>query len=104
MRLIDADKYKEEIMLIMRCWNISPVLSPSEARKSVRNLEVALRILSEIPTFCDMDKIIKKLETYKSQQSENEMLSENGKWFVKKVIEECIKIVKSGGVLNGKEV
>ena len=51
MRLIDADKYKEEIMLIMRCWNISPALSPSEARKSVRNLEVALRTLSEISTF-----------------------------------------------------
>lgn len=98
MRLIDANKYEEEIRLIMSCWNCSSCLSPSEAKRAVGNLEVALRTLSEMPTVCDIDKIIEKLETYISQQSENEMLSENGKWFVKKVIEECIKIVKSGSV------
>lgn len=48
----------------------------------------------------DVNKIIQTMETYKSQQSENEMLSDNGKWIVKRVIEECIKIVKSGGVAN----
>lgn len=45
-----------------------------------------------------INKVVQKMETYKSQQSENELLSENGKRIVKRVIEECIKIVKSGGV------
>ena len=52
------------------------------------------------PTAYNMDKMIQKMGTYKSQQSENEMLSDNGKWLVKRIIEECIKIVKSCGVEN----
>lgn len=58
-----------------------------------------MRYIRKMPTY-DTDKIIEKLETYKSQQSDNEMLSDNGKWLVKRVIEECIKIVKSGGVAD----
>ncbi len=44
------------------------------------------------------DNIFLKLETYMSQQSKNEMLSETGKWLAKRIIKECIKIVKSGGI------
>lgn len=51
-------------------------------------------------TVYDVDKMIQKMGIYKSQQSENEMLSDNGKWLVKRVIEECIKIVKSCGATN----
>lgn len=50
MRLIDARKYEESILLTMRCWKVSPCLSPSEAEKAVGNLRVALTILSNEPT------------------------------------------------------
>lgn len=49
MNLIDKDRYAEQIRLVMRCWNISPCLSPDEARRSVRNLQTALDILRDEP-------------------------------------------------------
>ena len=49
-RLIDARRYEESILLTMRCWNISPCLSPEEARKAVENLRTALNILKDEPT------------------------------------------------------
>ena len=48
--LIDAKRYKESVMLTMRCWNISPCLSQEEARKAVNNLRTALNILDQEPT------------------------------------------------------
>lgn len=48
-QLIDKNKYRESILTIMRCWNISPCLSPEEARKSVRNLQTALDVLKDEP-------------------------------------------------------
>lgn len=50
MRLVDASKYAEEIRLIMRCWNCSPCLSPSEAKRAIDNLRVALNTLDDMPT------------------------------------------------------
>ena len=49
-RLIDAKKYEESILLIMRCWKISPLLSPEEARKAIGNLQTALQVLKDEPT------------------------------------------------------
>lgn len=61
------------------------------------------KVISEIPTAFDLESVIKKFQEYKSQQSENEMLSDNGKWLVKRVIEECEKILKSAAnATNGK--
>ena len=62
------------------------------------NVKLILNDIKIFPAFDNTEKIIGRLETYISQQSENEMLSDNGKRLVKRVIEECIKIVKSGGV------
>lgn len=50
MKLIDADKYREEITVIMQCWNISPCLSPEQARRDVRTLRTALDVLKDAPT------------------------------------------------------
>ena len=50
MRLIDADKYKDGIRLIMQCWNCSPCLSPSEAKRATDDLRVALNELDNMPT------------------------------------------------------
>lgn len=59
--------------------------------------------LKSIPAVYDLESVIDTLEKYKSQQSENEMLSDNGKWLAKRVIKECIKIIKSGTTAtNGK--
>lgn len=44
----------------------------------------------------NVDEIIEALNRYKAQQLENETLSYNGRWIACKVIEECIKIVKTG--------
>ncbi len=48
----------------------------------------------------NVDEIIEALNRYKAQQLENETLSYNGRWIACKVIEECIKIVKTGGVIH----
>lgn len=66
--------------------------------KIAEALDVDIFDLIGKETVKSMDNIVLKLETYMFQQSENEMLSENGKWLAKRIIEECIKIVKSGGV------
>lgn len=47
--LIDRDRYREHIMTVIRCWNISPCLSPEEARSSIRNLQTALDVLKDEP-------------------------------------------------------
>lgn len=84
MRLIDADEFnKQEVLEKLRTAEFDDEIKDA---------------VEKIPTTYDMDRVIERLETYIFQQSENEMLSENGKWIVKRVIEECIKIVKSGGV------
>ena len=44
----------------------------------------------------NVDEIIEALNRYKAQQLENKTLSYNGRWIACKVIEECIKIVKTG--------
>lgn len=79
MRLIDADKllYDEEKFADGEIYMV--VHAPQ---------------IDNAPTAYDVEKIINKMETYKSQQSDNEMLSDNGKWLVERVIEECIKIVR----------
>lgn len=42
----------------------------------------------------DVFKIIsERLSEYKTQQENNEMLSEQGKWLVTRVIQECEKII-----------
>ncbi len=48
----------------------------------------------------NVDEIIEALNRYKAQQLENETLSYNGRWIACKVIEECIKIVKTGGDIH----
>lgn len=48
----------------------------------------------------NVDEIVEALNRYKAQQLENETLSYNGRWIACKVIEECIKIVKTGGVIH----
>ncbi len=50
----------------------------------------------------NVDEIVEALNRYKTQQSENETLNYNGRWIACKVIEECIKIVKTGRK-TGKE-
>lgn len=47
-----------------------------------------------MPAAYDVDNEVETPEEYKLQQSQNEMLSDNGKRLVQRVIEECIKIVK----------
>ena len=54
-------------------------------------------MIDEQPTVYEVDKVIETLEEY---QSQNEMLSDNGKWLVQRVIKECVKIVKAN-LLNG---
>lgn len=59
--------------------------------------------IDSAPTAFDVKSVIAKFEGYKHQQSENEMLSDNGKWLVQRVIEECEKILKSAAnATNGK--
>ncbi len=48
----------------------------------------------------NVDEIVEALNRYKAQQLENGTLSYNGRWIACKVIEECIKIVKTGGVIH----
>ena len=48
----------------------------------------------------NVDEIVEALNRYKAQQLENKTLSYNGRWIACKVIEECIKIVKTGGVIH----
>lgn len=48
----------------------------------------------------NVDEIVEALNRYKAQQLENETLSYNGRWIACKVIEECIKIVKTGGDIH----
>ena len=48
----------------------------------------------------NVDEIVEVLNRYKAQQLENETLSYNGRWIACKVIEECIKIVKTGGDIH----
>lgn len=48
----------------------------------------------------NVDEIVEALNRYKAQQLENETLSYNGRWIACKVIEECIKIVKTEGVIH----
>lgn len=91
MRLIDADKYKEEIMLIMQCWSISPVLSPSEADEAKSNLRTELNVLSNMPTAYDVDKVVEEIRKYADN------VAELGGNFLPKVV---IEIIKSGGVAN----
>lgn len=57
-----------------------------------------IECIEEMPTAYDVDMVISKMEMYIYKQSENEMLSDNQKRLVTKIIEQCIKIVKSGGV------
>lgn len=86
MRLIDAENLnKQEILENLRT---------AEFDDEIKD------VVEKIPTTYDVGKVIQKMETYKSQQSENEILTDNGKWIVKRVIEECIKIVKSGGIAD----
>lgn len=63
-QLIDKNKYRESIITIMRCWNISPCLSPEESRRSVRNLQTALDVLRDEPIVNDYRDIAQKLWTY----------------------------------------
>lgn len=93
MRLIDADKFKEEIMLIMQCWSISPALSPSEADKAKSNLRTALSTLSDMPTAYDVDKVIKRLENLRDRFNSED-------FHIRGILEKSIEIVKSGGVAN----
>lgn len=59
--------------------------------------------INNLPTAFDLESVIDAFETYKSQQAENEMLSDNGKWLAKRIIEECEKIIKSAtNTTNGK--
>lgn len=90
MRLIDADKFMEYLGFD----------NTDEEREENVGQIVTLEDFDRQEIAHDVDRVIKKLETYISQQQENEMLSDNEKWLVKRVIEECIKIVKSGGVAN----
>ena len=48
----------------------------------------------------NVDEIVEALNRYKAQQLENETLSYNGRWIACKVIEECIKIVKTEGAIH----
>ena len=48
----------------------------------------------------NVDEIVEALNRYKAQQLENKTLSYNGRWIACKVIEECIKIVKTGGDIH----
>ena len=63
-KLIDKNKYREHIITVMSCWNISPALSPEEARTAVRHLQTALDILKDQPCVYDYTEIAKKLWTY----------------------------------------
>lgn len=89
----DLISRKEVLAIITSRLNSSKIGSLENQRLYSTSKEV-----NNLSTAYDMDRVIERLETYIFQQSENEMLSENGKRIVKRVIEECIKIVKSGGV------
>lgn len=57
-KLIDKDKYAEQIRTIMQCWSISPCLPPEQARESVRNLRTALDILRDEP-IVDVKEVVR---------------------------------------------
>lgn len=63
-QLIDKNKYRDRVETVMRCWSISPCLSPEKARQSVRNLQTALDILKNEPIIDDYTEVAKKLWTY----------------------------------------
>ena len=92
MSAIDADMLMEEVnhfsMRITGSANGMAITIVEETKKSIA------KMIDEQPTVYEVDKVIETLEEYQSQQSQNEMLSDNGKWLVQRVIEECIKIVK----------
>lgn len=103
MRLIDADALLEKYDL-KNCTKYG-----NETEEQQRNsydtmmmYEIA-DMIEDAPTAYDLESVIDTLEKYISQQSENEMLSDNGKWLACRVIKECIKIIKSGTTAtNGK--
>lgn len=67
------------------------------------DIEQILGDIEDFPTAFDLESVIDTFETYKSQQAENEMLSDNGKWLAQRIIEECEKIIKSASnATNGK--
>lgn len=98
MRAIDADMLMEEVnhfsMRITGSANGKRITIMEETKKSIA------KMIDEQPTVYEVDKVIETLEEYQSQQSQNEMLSDNGKWLVQRVIKECVKIVKAN-LLNG---
>ena len=63
-QLIDKNKYRESILIIMRCWNISPCLSPAEAKEAIRKLQTALDVLKDEPVIYDYSEIAGKLWSY----------------------------------------
>lgn len=87
MRLIDADKYKKEIMDIMACWNISPCLSDEDRREAVKNLKTALNVIDEMRTAFDFDKVFRKL---KEKSEDDSCGGVGGIW-----AEDVIDIIKS---------
>ncbi len=95
MRAIDADMLIEEVnnfsMRITGSANGKRITIMEETKKSIA------KMIDEQPTVYEVDKVIETLEEY---QSQNEMLSDNGKWLVQRVIKECVKIVKAN-LLNG---
>lgn len=61
-----------------------------------------MREVRKMPAAYDVDNEVETPEEYKLQQSQNEMLSDTGRWIVQRVIEECENIVK--GELKSEEV
>ena len=73
---------------------IEDIKQNPEIPKNYGTLLDIMRVIGKMPTAYDVDKVIETFETYKSQQFQNEMLSDNEKWLVQRVIDECTNIVK----------
>lgn len=67
MRPVDADRFSDNIQLVMRCWNISPCLSSKESNEAINNLKVALSVLKDEPT-------LDVIEVARVKEVKNELL------------------------------
>ena len=73
---------------------IEDIKQNPEIPKNYGTLLDIMRVIGTMPAAYDVDKVIETFEIYKSQQFQNEMLSDNEKWLVQRVIDECTNIVK----------
>ena len=93
MRLIDADKYTENIK------NFADSIREKEP-KFAAVYDAIINSINRQPTAYDVDKVLKQLEDEKSHMS---LLDDELEEIYKSAIDDAIEIVKAGGMNNNSK-